>query len=90
MESKLKFNTFTEFCNRAEEILEVFSYLMTTNKFDWIKYKHYIYEEHTFSDNKERDMLAKDKCWLWLMSYKYEPMELNELYCTLGQLKKGM
>lgn len=89
MIDKLKFETFTEFCDRADEILATFRKAIIIPSFKPSLYKQYIYNKHKFSDNKERDMLAKDKCWLWLMSYKYEPMDKNDLYSTLGQLRKG-
>ena len=89
MKEKLKFETFTEFCNRAEEILNEFKEVALQPTFKITEYKDYIYNKHKFSENAERDVLAKDKCWLWIMSYKYEKMDINDLYCTLGQLKKG-
>lgn len=89
MIEKLKFETFTEFCDRAYEILDAFKVITMMPTFKIKQYKDYIYNHHTFSDNEHRDMLAKDKCWLWLMSYKYEKMDINDLYCTLGQLRKG-
>ena len=89
MIDKIKFKTFTEFCNRADEILDNFCMLEYDNKIDIKKYKDYIYKEHKFSDNIERDLLVKDKCWCWIMSYKYEEMEKNDLFSVLGQLKKG-
>lgn len=84
LKEKLKFETFTEFCNRADEILETFKIATMYPKFSIKEYKNYIYKQHTFSDCYERDMLAKDKCFEWLMSYKYEPMLKNDLYATLG------
>ena len=89
MIDKLKFETFTEFCDRADDILNAFKVIAMMPTFKLSDYIDYIYNQHTFSDNKERDMLAKDKCWLWLMSYKYEAMDKNDLYSTLGQLRKG-
>jgi len=89
MIEKLRFQTFTEFCDRAEEILGAFKVATMIPTFKITTYKEYIYDHHKFSDNTERDMLAKDKCWQWVMSYKYEPMDINDLYSTLGQLRKG-
>lgn len=89
MIEKLKFETFTDFCDRANEILDAFKVVTMLPTFKISKYKDYIYNQHVFSNNEQRDMLAKDKCWLWLMSYKYEKMDINDLYCTLGQLVKG-
>ena len=89
MKEKIKFETFTEFCDRANEILDAFKVIAMMPTFKLTEYKDYIYKKHTFSSNEQRDMLAKDKCWLWLMSYKYEKMDINDLYCTLGQLRKG-
>lgn len=89
LKEKLRFQTFTEFCNRASEILETFKIATMYPQFSIREYQKYIYNQHKFSDNYERDMLAKDKCYEWLMSYKYEDMSLNDLYSVLGQLKKG-
>lgn len=89
MNERLRFETFTEFCNRCEEIKKVFALMVEMNLIKLIDYKNYIYYEHTFSASTQRDMLAKDKCWEWLMSYKYEPMNKNDLYSVLGNLKKG-
>lgn len=89
LKEKLKFETFTEFCNRADEILEAFKIATMYPHFSISEYRKYIYNQHKFSDNYERDMLAKDKCFEWLMSYKYEDMSINDLYSVLGQLKKG-
>lgn len=90
MREKLEFKTFTEFCARADEILRTFKIVTLIPTFKITEYRDYIYNQHTFSDNQERDMLVKDKCWMWVMSYKYEPMAKNDLYSVLGQLKKGM
>lgn len=89
MIEKLKFETFTEFCDRADEILDAFKVAIIIPTFKKSVYKDYIYNNHHFSDNAERDMLAKDKCWMWVLSCEYEKMDKNDLYCTLGQLKKG-
>lgn len=86
---KLKFETFTEFCNRADEILEYFKIAIEYSTFSMIEYKNYIYKEHKFSNNRERDITAKEKCWEWLMTYKYEDMNKNDLYSYLGQLRKN-
>ena len=89
VKKQLMFETFTEFCNRADEILNAFKIAIIYPRFSVNEYKNYIYKQHKFSDNYERDMLAKDKCFEWLMSYKYEDMEKNDLYSVLGFLKKG-
>ena len=89
MMDKLKFETFEEFCNRAEEILYEFKKIVELPNFKLLIYKDYIYNHHTFSKIKRIDMLAKDKCWIWLMSYKYEKIDKNDLYCTLGAVRKA-
>lgn len=89
LKEKLKFETFTEFCDRADEILETFKIAVIYPTFSLNEYKNYIYKQHKFSENYERDMLAKDKCWEWLMTYKYEYMNKNDLYCVLGWIGKG-
>lgn len=90
MKEELKFKTFTEFCSRADELLSLFKNEIENNNLKLCMYREYIYNEHKFSDNNERDQLAKDKCWSWMLSYEYEPMAKNDLYSTLGQLRKGM
>ena len=89
IKKKLMFATFTEFCDRCDEILEYFKMAMMYPTFSMREYQNYIYKNHKFSMNTERDIGAKNKCWEWLMSYKYEDMNKNDLYSTLGQLKKG-
>ena len=89
IKEKLLFKTFTEFCARADEILEAFKIATMYPRFSIIEYKNYIYKQHKFSMNNERDMLAKDKIFEYLMSYKYEYVDKNDLYSVLGFLKKG-
>ena len=84
---RLKFGSFNEFCDRAKDIKEIFGFCID-NKIITIKeYKNYLYKEHRFCNSDDKDLLIKDKCWLWLMSYKYEPMDINDLYSLLGQFK---
>lgn len=89
LKEKLMFETFTEFCERADEILQTFKDAMMYHEFSMSEYRNYIYKQHKFSNNSNRDIAVKDKCWEWLMTYKYEDMSKNDLYCTLGQLRKG-
>ena len=88
LRDKLLFKTFEEFCNRADEILQAFKIAVMYPTFSINEYKNYIYKGHRFSDNIERDMLAKDKCFEWVMSYKYESMNRNDLYSVLGWIGK--
>lgn len=83
----LQFETFREFCNRADEILEEFTKAMNDPTFDYKEYQNYI-ENHTFCKGEYRNNLVKDKIWEWLMSYKYEPMNKNDLYSLLGWVGK--
>ena len=85
----LRFETFTEFCDRCDEILDNFRLAMMYPNFSMSEYKNYIYYEHKFSMNSERDLLAKDKIFEYLMSYMYEYVDKNDLYSVLGFLKKG-
>ena len=89
MKEKLMFETFTEFCDRADEILDCFKMAQEIPSFDLKKYRSYIYDKHKFSENEQRDLLAKDKCWVWLMGCSYEQIDKNDLYSCLGQLVKG-
>lgn len=83
----LQFETFREFCNRADEILEEFTKAMNDPTFDYKEYQAYI-ESHTFCKGEYRNNLVKDKIWEWLMSYKYEKMAKNDLYSLLGWVGK--
>lgn len=78
--SKLKFSTFGEFCERADEILNEFANSIDNRDFNYKLYKNYIYNQHRFCESEYRDLLVKDKIWEWLMSYEYEPMNKNDLY----------
>ena len=89
IKKKLRFETFTEFCGRCDEILANFQLAMMYPTFSMGEYKNYIYYGHRFSKNSERDLLAKDKIFEYLMSYKYEYVAKNDLYSVLGFLKKG-
>ena len=89
MKNELLFDTFEEFCERADEILKAFKKVVLMSSFSLHKYKEYIYNEHLFCYDKTIDQKAKDKCWVWLMSYKYEKVCKNDLYCVLGALKKA-
>lgn len=89
IKKKLRFETFTEFCDRCEDMLNNFKLAMMYPTFSMIEYKNYIYYEHKFSRNSERDRLAKDKIFEYLMGYKYEYVDKNDLYSVLGFLKKG-
>lgn len=83
----LNFDTFREFCARADEILEEFTKAMNDPSFDFIEYQTYI-EKHRFCKSTYRDYLVKDKIWEWLMSYKYEKIPKNDLYSLLGWVGK--
>ena len=83
----LRFKTFGEFCDRADEILEEFTKAMNDDNFNLKEYRSYI-ENHKFTNSRYRDYLVKDKIWEWLMSYKYEPMKKNDLYSLYGWIGK--
>lgn len=52
------------------------------------KEKEYIYQEHTFCDKEQLDQAMKDKIWEYLMSYKYEKVDINDLKAIRGQICK--
>ena len=87
--SKLKFDTFGEFCERADEILNEFANNIDDREFSYKIYKNYIYNEHRFCESEYRDSLVKDKIWEWLMSCKYEKMNKNDLYSLYYWIGKG-
>lgn len=84
----LRFKTFREFCDRADEILKEFTEAMNDPAFNYKVYRNYIYNQHTFCNGEYRDLLVKDKIWEWLMSYKYEKIPKNDLYSLLGWVGK--
>ena len=86
--NRIKFETFEEFCNRADDILNTFWFLVDNKIISIKEYKDYLYNHHSFSSSKERDATIKGKCWEWLMSFKYEPMNINDLYSLLGNRGK--
>lgn len=84
----MKFETFTEFCQRAEEIREWFTKLYKINELKALKYKKYIYS-HKFTNNAICNESCQNKAWEWCLSLIYEEVPLNDLYSTLGNIPKG-
>ena len=85
---RIIFDSFEEFYNRADEILETFKVLLENPRFNWKEYKNYIYYQHRFCEDYSIDMQAKDKCFEWIMSYQYEYVSKNDLKSVLGQIRK--
>lgn len=83
---QLEFETFEEFCNKADIILN--TYIRNKDKIDIHAYKEYIYSK-TLDSDKRLDNAMKDKCFEWIMSYEYEVLRNNDLYSLLGKSKKG-
>ena len=88
LQQRLIFDSFEEFYNRADEILETFKVLLENPRFNWKEYKNYIYYQHRFCEDYSIDMQAKDKCFEWIMSYEYEYVSKNDLKSVLGQIRK--
>ena len=82
---KLKFETFKEFIDKAEDIRQIFDKLSKNQK---SLYCDYIYQ-HNFHENSQKDELIKGKCWEWCLSLEYEPMIKNDLCCILGYCNKN-
>ena len=89
MYGELKFETFKEFIDKAERIIELFNLSSFLPFFSLKEYKNYVYNEHKFSNDKTKDELAKDTIWQYLMSYKYEEKNFNDLKSVYGLIKKG-
>jgi len=81
----LQFDTFEDFCQRADEIL--YTFMKHEKEIDLVSYKKYIYD-HDFCENDTLNNAIKDKCYEWILSYKYDEMKKNVLYAMLGLLKK--
>lgn len=88
LNKKLQFETYEEFCNRADEILDIFRILIHDPRFSMVEYKNYIYYQHKFCESFMNDLAAKDKCFEWLMSYEYEYISKNDLYAMLGKIRE--
>lgn len=84
---KLQFETFEEFCSRADEILEEFIEATNKKQLRLLDYKNYIYK-HKFCNNESLNLAAKDKCFEWIMSYEYDKLSKNDLYSLLGKIRK--
>ena len=82
----LQFETFEEFCERADEILYV--YTRYKKQIKLVEYKEYIYSKK-LHENKKLDNAMKDKCFEWIMSLDYDDISINDLYSLLGLYRKG-
>ena len=82
------FESLDEFIDRAEELLYSFKASSLMPFFCLKKQKDYIYKEHTFSGDEALDISAKDKVWEYLMGYKYETSNLNNVKAIRGQIRK--
>ena len=85
----IEFVTFTEFCENMDKLLYYFKKYSRRKDFNLKEIRDYIYNDHNFSDSKMYDTDAKNKCWEWFMSYKYEKVPKNDMYSCLGHIKKG-
>lgn len=81
----LQFETFEEFCNKADLIL--YTYTKYKNEINLMAYKRYIYSRK-LSNNKRMDNAMKDKCFEWIMSIDYDNISMNDLYSLLGKERK--
>ena len=86
---KINFETYSEFCSNCDDILNDFTMASLFPTFNLKHYRDYVYLDHSFSDNKKTDEMVKDKIWEYLMSYKYDYFNKNDLFSVLGMLKKG-
>ena len=86
IENKLRYETFTEFCNRAYELRELYCIQDDTPPFLMELYREYIYS-HKY--HKRYEEAINNLCWEWLLSNCYEEVNINDLYSMLGQIKKG-
>lgn len=82
----LEFDTFEDFCTRAEEIL--YTYTKYQKEIDLIEYKKYIYSKQLHKSENINNAM-KDKCFEWILSNEYQDTSINDLYSLLGLSKKG-
>lgn len=85
MIDKMKWETFTDFVNRAYELRDLYCIKDNTPSFLMDKYRDYVYS-HKYYRNSEA---INNICWNWLLSNAYEDMPINDLYSMLGNYKRG-
>ena len=83
---KMSYETFTEFCERAYELRELYDIQDDTPPFLMDIYRAYVYS-HNFSERYGDS--ANDLCWDWLLSNCYDEIDMNDLYSMLGNIKRG-
>lgn len=86
IKKEMKYQTFTEFCDRAYELRELYAIDDDTTPFLMDIYRAYVFS-HNF--DKRLGNAANELCWDWLLSSYYDEMDINDLYSMLGQIKKG-
>lgn len=86
IKSEMKYKTFTEFCNRAYELRELYDIQVDTPLFLMEQYRNYVYLHNCDKRYGER---INDICWDWLLSNCYDEININDLYSMLGNIKKG-
>lgn len=86
IKKEMKYDTFTEFVNRAEELREMYAIRDNTPSFLMDEYRNYVYS-HVFKSRYEDAI--NNLCWDWLLSNCYDDVSINDLYSMLGQIKKG-
>lgn len=86
MSEKLKYGTFKEFIERAEELRSLYDIQEDTPSFLLDKYRNYVYSHDYHNRYTEA---INNACWDWLLSSCYEYKSLNDLYALLGQVKGG-
>lgn len=86
IKEKMKYTTFTEFCNKAIYLRELYAIKSDTPFLVLKAYRDYVYS-HNFGNYT---MMLNNKCWEWLLSKPYEPMEVNDLFSILGNIKKNI
>lgn len=86
MKKELEYQDFYEFCERANELRDLYAIKSDTPSFLMFKYRDYIYSHDYKSRYSET---INNMCWTWLLSTTYEEMNINDLYSLLGIVKNS-
>lgn len=82
----MMYEDYEDFCKRAVELKKAYAIRSSTPFFLIGIYRDYIYSH---KEGTRYDETLNNKCFEWILSTTYEPMDINDLYSMLGQIRRG-
>lgn len=82
----MMYEDYEDFCKRADELKKAYAIRSSTPFFLIGIYRDYIYSH---KQGTRFDETLNNKCFEWILSTTYEPMDKNDLYSMLGQIRRG-